>query len=294
MYQKYIKECYNPNPHVSIHFSHGVFGEDATLNYLHYDKDLIIEFYRKGEASICIEGNLYNICEGDLVILNPDELHVSTKKENCYMEKIVLHISDTLVQQLGGDRTVFFDTISKKPKGIGNLISSDMVSELGIDEKINQCLAYARKNSLEAQILITCKVIELLSQFSTYVEKFDDANINSASSNKAVNQIMDYINRHYTEDITLESLAKRFHFSKYYISHLFKDYVGISPYEYLIMRRLYVCNNLIRGKHTVRQACFMVGFNNYSNFYRLYKKHFSITPQQFKEQLKPPALSKGE
>ena len=294
MYQKYIKECYNPNPHVSIHFSHGVFGEDATLNYLHYDKDLIIEFYRKGEASICIEGNLYNICEGDLVILNPDELHVSTKKENCYMEKIVLHISDTLVQQLGADRTVFFDTISKKPKGIGNLISSDMVSELGIDKKINQCLAYARKNSLEAQILITSKVIELLSQFSTYVEKFDDANINSASSNKAVNQIMDYINRHYTEDITLESLAKRFHFSKYYISHLFKDYVGISPYDYLIMLRLYVCNNLIRGKHTVRQACFMVGFNNYSNFYRLYKKHFSITPQQFKEQLKPPALSKGE
>ena len=294
MYEKYEKECYNPNPHISIHYSHGIFGEDATLNFLHYDKDLIIEFYRKGEASICIEGNLYNVNEGDIIILNPDELHVSTKKESCYMEKIVLHISDTLIHQLGADRTVFFDTIANKPKGIGNLISAETVNELGIDSKINQCLTYAKKNSLEAQILLTCKVIELLSQFSTYVERFEDSNICPASSNKAVNQIMDYINRHYTEDITLEGLAKRFHFSKYYISHLFKDHVGISPYDYLIMRRLYICNNLMRGKHTVRQACFMVGFNNYSNFYRLYKKHFSITPQQFKEQLKTASLVKPE
>lgn len=294
MYEKYEKECYNPNPHISIHYSHGIFGEDATLNFLHYDKDLIIEFYRKGETSICIEGNLYNVNEGDIIILNPDELHVSTKKENCYMEKIVLHISDTLVQQLGGDRTVFFDTIANKPKGIGNLIPAETVNELSLNTKINKCLAYAKKNSLEAQILLTCKVIELLSQFSAYVERFENLNVCPASSNKVVNQIMDYINRHYTEDITLEGLAKRFHFSKYYISHLFKDHVGISPYDYLIMRRLYICNNLMRGKHTVRQACFMVGFNNYSNFYRLYKKHFSITPQQFKEQLKTASLVKPE
>jgi AraC-like DNA-binding protein len=88
------------------------------------------------------------------------------------------------------------------------------------------------------------------------------------------------------EDISLASLAEKFHFSKYHVSHLFKDYVGISPYDYLIIRRLYICNDLIRGKHTVKEACFLVGFCNYSNFYRLYKKHFKITPQQFKEQLK--------
>ena len=183
----------------------------------------------------------------------------------------------------------FFDTISKKPKGLGNLISADTVKKLFLNDRINDCLDYAKNNSLEAQVLITCKTIELLYELSNLVDRVDTTDIYSASSNKTANQIMDYINRHYTEDITLETLAERFHFSKYYISHLFKDYVGISPYDYLIIRRLYVCNNLIRGKYTVRQACLMVGFNNYSNFYRLYKKHFKITPQQFKEQLKSAA-----
>ena len=97
---------------------------------------------------------------------------------------------------------------------------------------------------------------------------------------------MNYINRHYVEDVTLDMLADRFHFSKYYISHLFKDYVGISPYDYLIIRRLYRCNNLIRSGYSVKEASLEVGFNNYSNFYRLYKKYYKITPQEFKEQMK--------
>lgn len=282
----YKKECYDSNPHFKIHYTHGVLGTDSTLKFLHYDKDLIIEYYRKGEATIHIEGNLYNINEGDVVFLNPDELHVSTKKDNCYMEKIVLHISESLLERFGGDRTVFFDTIAKKQKGMGNLIPADMVQQLGINEKLNQCLSYAQQNTLEAQVLLGCKIIELLAQLSKLVESSANTNLYPTSSNQAVNQMIDYINRHYTEDITLDILAKKFHFSKYYISHLFKDYVGVSPYDYLIIRRLYICNDLIRGKHTIREACFLVGFHNYSNFYRLYKKHLKITPQQFKEQIK--------
>ena len=208
--------------------------------------------YRKGESSIHIEGNLYSISEGDMVLLNPDELHVSTPKDNCYMEKI----------------------------------PADIVQQLGINENLNQCLSYAKENTLEAQVLLSCKIIELLAQLAKIVENSNKTNLYPTSSNQTVNQMIDYINRHYTEDITLDTLAERFHFSKYYISHLFKDYIGVSPYDYLIIRRLYICNDLIRGKHTIKEACFLVGFHNYSNFYRLYKKHLKITPRQFKEQLK--------
>ncbi len=280
------KECYDSNPHYKIHYSYGTVSANATMNYLHYDNDLIIEYYRKGTSSIHIEGKLYNISEGDMIILNPDELHVTTLTDATYMEKIVLHISNTLLYQFGGDSTVFFDTIAKKRKGLGNLIPAELINSLGISQKVNQCLQFAADGTLESQILLTCLITQLVAQIATLIEKSDPADLYSASSNKNANQIIDYINRHYTEEITLNTLANRFHFSKYYISHLFKDCVGVSPYDYLIIRRLYICNNLIRGKHTIKEACFLAGFNNYSNFYRLYKKHFKITPQQFKEQLK--------
>lgn len=282
----YKKDCYDSNPHVKVHYSHGLREVGATLPFLHYDKDLIIEYYRKGEAELRIEGNLYEICEGDIVILNPDEMHVSERKDNCYMEKIVLHISETLLSAFGGDRSVFFEKIAKKAKGKGNLISSDTAKGLRLSDKISECLALAQENTAEGEVLLCCKTVEVLFIISSLIRNADDISTDTSKGNKTVNLIIDYINRHYAEEITLNTLAERFHFSKYYISHLFKDFVGISPGDYLIARKLYVANNLIRGGASVKEASLLVGFNNYSNFFRLYKKYFNITPQQFKEQLK--------
>lgn len=286
MPHNYKKDCYDFNPFVKVHFSHGLREVGASLQFLHYDKDLIVEYYRKGTSYLRIEGNLYDIAEGDIVVLNPDEMHVSERKDPCYMEKIVLHINDGLLEQFGSERAVFFEKIARKAKGKGNLIPRDMAKNLGLANKIDECLNLAKEDTAEAEVLLSCKTIELLAIISGVVEKVEDINEQPVSSHKTVNKIIDYINRHYAEELTMDTIADRFHFSKYYISHLFKDFVGISPYDYLIARRLYVCNNLIRMGQTVKEACFTVGFSNYSNFYRLYKKHFKITPQQFKEQLK--------
>lgn len=285
MYENYKKECYDINPHYKVHYSHGVQKYNEKLNHLHYDKDLVIEYFRKGTTSKRIEGNIYSINEGDIVITTPAELHIPLRTEDCYIEKISIHINESLLSVFGGDQTVFFDKIVNKEKGIGNIIISDIVRELGLDKELDQCLRYAQDFSLESQVLLSCKIIEILAKISKFIEKDTIKDLSPTSSNKIINEMIKYINRHYTEDITLDTLAQRFHFSKYYISHLFKDYVGVSPYDYLIIRRLYICNDLIRGKHTIKEACFLVGFHNYSNFYRLYKKHFKITPQQFRRSI---------
>lgn len=282
MHTEYKKECYDTNPYCKLHYSKGIPQPESTLYYLHYDKDLIIEYFRKGTTSKRIEGNIYNISEGDLIITTPEELHVAIRTEEHYIEKISLHISDALLTAFGGDRTVFFDTILQKQKGIGNLILAEVIESLGLDQLLNQCLEYAEEGSLASQVLMNCKTIELLSHLSRLIETGNKQGMAEPSSNKIVNEMINYINRHYTEDLTLDILADKFYFSKYYISHLFRDYVGVSPYDYLITRRLYLFNDLIRQKQSIRQASFAVGFNNYSNFFRLYKKHFGITPQQFK------------
>ena len=286
MSSNYRKECYNSNQYIKVHYSHGLREVGATLQFLHYDKDLIVEYYRKGEACLRIEGNLYDIKEGDVVILNPDEMHVSDRKDNCYMEKIVLHINDGLLGQFSADRSVFFEKMAKKAKGKGNLITSFTAKQLRLSDKIDECLSLAKENTPESDVLLCCKTAEILSILSTLIQNVDDIDTDTFKANKTVNLIIDYINRHYAEEITLDILAEKLHFSKYYISHLFKDCVGISPGDYLIARKLYVANNLIRSGASVKEASLSVGFSNYSNFYRLYKRHFKITPKQFKEQLK--------
>jgi AraC-like DNA-binding protein len=282
----YRKYCYDSNPYFKIHHSHGIKGENGTLGYLHYDNEIIITYYRKGESSLRVEGNIYNINEGDVVILKPDELHLTIRSSDCYLDKIVYHINESVFEQFGVNPKVFLSNILQKSKGKNNLIPANIAQQYGIIDNLTLCFDYAKENTSESQVLLTCKMVEVISQISKLVCDNNDTTADLSTSNKKVNEIISYINRHSTEDITLDFLANKFYFSKYYISHLFKDYVGVSPYDYLIIRRLYNCNNLIRAKYTVKEACFMVGFNNYSNFYRLYKKHFKITPQEFKEQLK--------
>jgi AraC-like DNA-binding protein len=56
-------------------------------------------------------------------------------------------------------------------------------------------------------------------------------------------------------------------------------------HDYLALRRIHLVNDLIRRGDPITEACFTAGFKNYSNFFRLYKKHTGLTPQEFKNSI---------
>ena len=57
--------------------------------------------------------------------------------------------------------------------------------------------------------------------------------------------ICDYINRHLEEDLSLDSLSSFFYVSKYHISHIFKDNMGIPLHQYILKKRLHASKNAI-------------------------------------------------
>ncbi len=72
---------------------------------------------------------------------------------------------------------------------------------------------------------------------------------------------------------------------KSYMSHLFKEHVGIPIWSYVIFRRISFFNGLVRDGIAIDEASRTAGFNHYSNFFILYKKHMGITPMEYKRQL---------
>ena len=57
-------------------------------------------------------------------------------------------------------------------------------------------------------------------------------------------------------------------------------------WDYVILRKLLRFNDLLSQGRSVKESALLAGFNNYSNFYRLYKKHMGIAPTEYKQQLK--------
>ena len=85
-------------------------------------------------------------------------------------------------------------------------------------------------------------------------------------------KVLKYIDGHLNEKILLDDLAKHTARSKSSFCHLFEKKMNISPKQYILQKKLAVASKLIDEgvPHTV--AAMQVGYENYSNFYRLYNK----------------------
>ncbi len=101
--------------------------------------------------------------------------------------------------------------------------------------------------------------------------------------NQVFNDIMTYINEHFSEDITLQSVSDIFYINSSYLSKLFKSEMGINFTSYLSNKRLKrACILLKESSMQVSEIAESVGFSNYFYFARVFKKAYGITPTEYK------------
>lgn len=101
-------------------------------------------------------------------------------------------------------------------------------------------------------------------------------------SNKIVQISKEYLESHYTEDISLEDLAEQVNMSPQYFSKLIKKTTGFNFIDWLSMLRVKKAKELLTNTSlTVKEVCFMVGYKDPNYFSRIFKKRIGITPSDF-------------
>lgn len=100
--------------------------------------------------------------------------------------------------------------------------------------------------------------------------------------------ICDYINQHLEEDLSLDSLSAFFYVSKYHISHIFKDNMGISLHQYISKKRLHASKNAILSDQPISHVYHQYGFKDYTSFFRAFKKEYGVSPKEYREQHRLP------
>ena len=101
----------------------------------------------------------------------------------------------------------------------------------------------------------------------------------TASNHKMIN-VIDYLNAHLTDDITIDFLAEHFYLSRYHLMHAFKEETGYTIGNYLTTKRLLLARDQIAQGESITTACYTCGFHNYSTFSRAYRKHFGCSPRE--------------
>lgn len=99
---------------------------------------------------------------------------------------------------------------------------------------------------------------------------------------QSIEKVIDYIESHYMNDISLDEIFRESHLSKFYFHRLFKEAVGMNLEKYIINRRLaYSTQFLIEGC-TISDAATKCGFESGAHFSRKFKACYGITPSEYK------------
>jgi len=277
------KICYDSQPGFRLHHTLGHEAGASTLGYFHTSNTYMMICFIHGTGNIKVEGNAYDIHEGDLVLLNPQDLFLCTVDDAVYHERMVLYFQEDILRGTPYDSKDLFRPFLAAPVGVGNHLSATSIEYLGIRTDFEELLqAFQNTNNT---FLTFAKAITILAKLNMITPTIITPHPGN-EANKRIADVLHYLNNHYAEDIHIAQIADAFSLNKSYLAHQFKAHVGMSLWNYVILKRLHAFNELIRNGSFIEDACWQVGFQNYSNFFRLYKKHMGITPMQFKKQQK--------
>ena len=110
------------------------------------------------------------------------------------------------------------------------------------------------------------------------------AKIDDSTDSRRVRKIYEYINTHYTQQITLDDLANLVGMTPVALSRFFKLRSGRTVSDYIIDIRLGNATRLlVNTTNSVSEICYDCGFNNLSNFNRIFKRKKECSPTEFRE-----------
>lgn len=246
---------------------------------VHHHDFYEVYLFLGGEVEYWVEGRVFHLHPGDLLLINPQELHRPIVKPNCSVyERIVLWIDKNYLENLSAnevtltrcfDNTVPTHTNLLRPN---NLQRSDIMSRMGelVRESYSDEYGYKICSSgIFLQLMVTLNRIALHSD--SIPEEQED-------TPKLVTHILSYINEHYMEDLSLEGLSEQFFVSKYHLSHEFTRAVGVGVYRYIMLKRLLMAKQMLTDGMAPGEVYGSCGFRDYTNFFRAFKAEYGISP----------------
>lgn len=278
------KEEFNPSQVMTEKYFefHHTYNETPPVVEFHQHPFYEIYFFLSGNVNYIIEGRTYSLRPGDILLTGSSDIHRPDIQPGRPYERVVIWLADDFFDNLhdlyGEDLTTCFTDSALKDY---RLIRPDSQNIARLRQLCNLISEVKHSPQMGSYALASAYLTEFLVYVSRAYYDAPDSIKHDVTENEKINQILLYINENLTEDLSLNLLSDRFYISKYYLNRQFKQFIGLSLYQYIMKKRLIVARNILRGGSSVMDACLQCGFNDYSNFLKAFKREFGKLPKEY-------------
>lgn len=250
----------------------------ATL--VHHHDFYEMYFLLDGNVSYWVNGEIYNLKPGDILLINPMVLHRPVDNKNAVCERMVLWLEKQYLEGLSLDfplNKCFFKDV--------NVLHPSASSRAELIDKLSLIIKENKNKEMGGNLYADALLLQFMVEINRLSIKLSQSKKTINEPKELISGVLEYINENYSNDITLDNIAKEFYVSKYYLSHEFSNSVGTGIYRYIILKRLLEAKRFLLNGASSKEACEKCGFKDYANFFRAFKNEYGISPKEFKDSL---------
>lgn len=249
---------------------------------VHHHDFYEVYFLLGGQVSYWVDGRILRMEPGDLLLINPLELHRPIIEEGKPVyERIVLWIDREFLEGLDASQTDLCACFDTGKPGRTHLIRPNATERSALTAQLASLVREFYSPEYGSQISAYGLFLQFMVQLNRMALNTRQEQETVQQLSELTQRVLGYLAEHLAEPLSLDDLADRFYVSKYYLSHAFTREVGVSVYRYLMMRRLLLARQLLLAGEPAAQVCRSCGFSDYTSFYRAFKSEYGISPRAF-------------
>lgn len=247
----------------------------------HSHNDIEMNFVTKGHCCMQFADQKVHFKKTDCMVIYPDVEHyftVGNKPASLVQLEFRMDIFPELSPEPEMEKSlVFLYNLLTNSQQYLKIINNQQINHL-----INFSVRELQSQRDNYSTMIRLLYAQLFILISRHIK--ETLKITQSSNHPLLTEAVEFINNHFSENITIQHVAERLDISERYLRRVFKNCANLSPLEYLNQLRINKTKELLLNENlSVKDIAYMVGFSNPQYFARRFKNNSGITPSEFRK-----------
>lgn len=225
-----------------------------------------IYYFLRGNARFVVEGNIFPLERGNILVMASGQTHHLLLEPSVAYERMALLIDTAAAPPE-------FDALSEQIYEGSNLFLLEKKEQIWFEESF--AIITKAPEDMQKSLVFTFATM-IFGLLSSKLSRIAEPKVEDDIIKKTIK----YINKNLSNELSLESIANSLYISRVSLNRKFREIMGCTVWEYVIRRRIYAARQRLFLGGSITETYQKSGFNDYSSFFRAYKKVVGISPSE--------------